>query len=459
MKMLTLEQHRARIDNLNRAEQNNRAYLRRIRIRDYNPGQNVYNLGDYPKKFSIEPTEYDYNMLKSLADSGVEVIQLHEEWNDSIRHLGADKFSSFDPQGLHHFVDLCHSFGMKIIPYISTGYFHVYDPDFTEKFARSDYYCCIGMYFKYRKCWAGSPEWRSYLLPRTFAALDEYGFDGIYNDWGYDGCDLAYQAALDKGITDYAPLSAPMPYDPELEDLLGTIYSEVKKRGGIYKLHCDHNNPPPCKDRVYDYLWIGECVEDAEIGVGKDFQPYVVPSQDMQYSKVTDPDTYYASVIPFVQFPILKRGRPLRGERIDQPVTYYPSTLHVNEYDFNRRVRDYMKEHPDGPYVYSLWSAIPDDVEEHPRWARYMSLYKPMVEENSVAYVEIRDCKDILSPLPKEVIASMFVNEETYLVVSNLQADKPYRLVLETPWTNRETGESSKEWTIPAGRMVFLRRD
>ena len=45
--------------------------------------------------------------------------------------------------------------------------------------------------------------------------------------------------------------------DPEVEDLLGMIYTEVKSRGGIYKLHCSGNNPAPAIDRVYDYLWIG----------------------------------------------------------------------------------------------------------------------------------------------------------------------------------------------------------
>ena len=454
MTLYTFENEKRRIENINAAEQENREYLRRIRIRDYLPGQDVYSLGDYPTPFSIAPTEYDYDQLTRMAESGVALIQLHEEWNDSIRHLGADKFTSHDPQGLHHFVDLCHSLGIKVIPYISTGYFHLFDPDFTEKFARSDCYCYSGMYFKYRKCSAGSPEWRSYLLPRTFAALDEYGFDGIYNDWGYDGPDLAYQAALARG-EEYPPYSAPMPYDPEIEDLLSTVYTEVKRRGGVYKIHCDRNNVPPCKDKVYDYLWIGECVEDAAIGVGKEFQPYVVPSQDMQYSKTTDPDTYYASVIPFVQFPLMKRGRPLKGKRIDQPVPTYGYTGPGSEYDFNRRVKEYVKEHPDGPHIYSLWSAIPDDVEEFPRWTRYMKLYRPMVAENSLAYVEIRQSDCILSPIPDKVFISMFVNEEKYLVVSNFTG-APYTLDLQGEWINRQTDEKGSHFTVPNERLLFL---
>ena len=62
--------------------------MRRHRVHNYIPGQVIYNLGEYPAKFSIKPTEYDYNLLKKLSDSGAELIQIHEEWNDAIRHLG-----------------------------------------------------------------------------------------------------------------------------------------------------------------------------------------------------------------------------------------------------------------------------------------------------------------------------------------------------------------------------------
>ena len=77
-----------------------------------------------------------------------------------------------------------------------------------------------------------------------------------------------------------------------------------------------------------------------------------------------------------------------------------------------------MEEHPNGPYVYSEWSVIPDNPNDFDIWAKYMALYKPMVEENSIAYIELRDCADILSPLPQHVYASMFVNDETYFAVS-----------------------------------------
>ena len=116
MKQLTLAQHRNRIENLCTVRKNIRSATREMRIHDYMPGQIIYYLGDYPQKMSIKPTEYDYNLLKSYAEKGVDMIQVHEEWNDTIELFGADKYSSCDHEGMLEFVELCHSFGIKIIP-------------------------------------------------------------------------------------------------------------------------------------------------------------------------------------------------------------------------------------------------------------------------------------------------------------------------------------------------------
>ena len=86
-----------------------------------------------------------------------------------------------------------------------------------------------------------------------------------------------------------------------------------------------------------------------------------------------------------------------------------------------------------------------------------MKLYKPMVAENSVAYIELRECDEIISPIRDGVIASMFVNEETYLVVSNL-SDAPYTLSLRGKWKNRETGEIISSITLEKEKMCFLVR-
>ena len=157
MEILTREQHKARLDNITYAEKNIKKSFRRVRIHDYIPGQVIYNLGEYPAKFSIKPTEYDYEVVKNLADMGVGLIQLHEEWNDAIRIMGADKFTSHDEQGLKEFIELCHSFGIKIIPYISSGFFDERDPDFKEYFTRGKY-SLNNSYYRYRMCDAASAD-------------------------------------------------------------------------------------------------------------------------------------------------------------------------------------------------------------------------------------------------------------------------------------------------------------
>lgn len=449
MKPLSLEQTRRRIENVASAEKDNRSYFRRHRIRDYLPGQVTYNLGDYPARFSVEPTEYDYNMIKELSEKGVRLLQVHEEWNDAIRCLGADKFSSFDPNGMKNFVELCHKFDIKIIPYISTGYFEETDPDFREEFTRGEF-ALRADYFNYRKCSAESPAWRQYLLDHVFAALDEYGFDGVYNDWGYDGLEYARQRLKAEGKDPSAASVIDMPYDPILEDLLSSIYSEVHRRGGVVKIHADRNNTTPTKDKVYDYLWIGENVGSSEFGTGKGYEPYVVPCRHVTDHEKTD-DDYYVKLIPFMQFPLLKRGRPITGAGIDAPVPFRK----FGDYGHWSRVKEYYAEHPEGPHCYSLWSSVPDNPRDYENFCKYLALYQPMVAEDSVAYIELRDSAEILSPLPENVFASMFVNEEKYMVVSNL-TEKDYTLELRNLWKNRETGACAKRFTLKPTTILFL---
>lgn len=442
------EQLRKRIENINKAVHSNRKYYRRIRIRDYLAGQAIYTLGDYPARVHTAVTDYDRALIRKMADAGVQMIQLHEDWNDCCRLYGADKFSSSDPEGTKAFVALCHELGIKVIAYVSTGYFHEKDPDFREEYTVSKTDALASLYFKYRKCNLGHPVWRNYITEKTLSAMDTYCFDGIYNDWGY--CN--YNWELGNCVL---PEDA---YDPELEDALGEIYSKIKQRGGVYKLHCDLNNAPPCKDRVYDYLWIGEGMKGSEIGIGKDYYPYVVPCQDLRHETKRSVDAFYAYTIPFMQFPLLKTGRIIRGNNLDIPgVTYYDKPG-KGLGEFYRRVREYNSEHPEGPYVYSHWSNIPDDPEDFKTWEKYFALYQPMVAENSVAYLELSECDEILSPLNHQIIASMFVNEEIYLVISNL-SDAPYHLQLKEPWQDRVSGVVASEFAIKKEQILFLKKE
>ena len=458
MKALTLEQHRARIENLRRADHDTRVCTRDLRIRDYLPGQIIYYLGDYPAPMSITPTEYDFNLLKSYAEHGVGLIQIHEEWNDTIRRFGSDKWHSCDHEGMLRFVELCHDFGLKIIPYCSASYIHRYDPEFDPRFCRSDVRC-EDMHYSYSCGWAGSEYWRSFILPRTFQILDTYCFDGLYNDWGYDW-ELSEFRTIPEKRRNYEnePLDH---YDPEAEDLIHMIYDSVKSRGGIYKIHIGGNDRAPVRGKYYDYLWIGECRFDAQCGAGKLYEPYLVPCPDKPRltgwgAEQFDMDAYFASTIPFVQFPLLTHGRPTMGACIDVPgVTQYNTTQPERLYHYFKRVREFAQAHPDGPYVYSEWSQIPDDTEDYPRWCRYLDLYKPMVEEQSVVHMEIRDTAMVKSAIPDEVYFSLFTNEKQYLAVSNM-TDAPYMIELRDIWKDRCGGEQSSRFEIPPKRLLFL---
>ena len=57
-------------------------------VGEYQAGQVIYNLGEYPAPFSIRPTEYDHQLLSEFAERGVSLIQIHFEWCDTQRCLG-----------------------------------------------------------------------------------------------------------------------------------------------------------------------------------------------------------------------------------------------------------------------------------------------------------------------------------------------------------------------------------
>ena len=461
MHNLSENEHKKRMCNLKNAQSDIKEYTRELRIHNYKPGQIIYYLGDYPQKMSITPTEYDYNLLKSYAENGVDMIQVHEEWNDTIEKYGSDKWHSCDHEGMLKFIEACHSFGIKIIPYCSASYIHQKSKYYTEEFSR----CtggCTDMHYSYRLGWAGSEKWRNFIIPRTFNIMDTYGFDGIFNDWGYDWYNSEYiNIPPEKRNYENEPLEK---YDPEAEDLIHCLYEGVKQRGGIYKLHIGQSDRAPVRGKYYDYLWVGECEFDSKVGAGKNYEPYLVPCPDKPrltnwFETRFDMDEYFAKTIPFVQFPLLTHGRPTMGRCIDVPgVEQYNTTQEDHLYHYFEKVRDWADKHPNGPYVYSEWSQIPDDTEDYPRWCKYLKLYKPMVTDNTVVHMEIRKSDSILSPIPENVYISQFTNENEYLVVSNLE-DTPYTVTLRDKWLDRESLTVASAFTVPPKRMIFLKKE
>ena len=86
-----------------------------------------------------------------------------------------------------------------------------------------------------------------------------------------------------------------------------------------------------------------------------------------------------------------------------------------------------------------------------------MALYKPMVEENTVAYIGITESDEILSAIPENVNVTMLVNHEKYLVLGNLSG-ADYEIVLKDKWTCRESGAVSDRFTVKNHKLLFLKK-
>lgn len=451
MQIFTLEQHRKRIENMRYAEQNVQKYHSKLRFHNYIPGQVVYHMGDYPAKVSMEPTEYDFTVLKKLSEDGFEWIQWHSDAIDWLRRYGGDTFMNSDSTGTQKFIDLAHHFGHKIVPYISPTYFPTHDPDFREEFTKikrafmtATLYLCSGN--------LESAEWREYNYRKTFEVMDRFNFDGIYADFGYDKFLMKSAWEWEHYGNDDHALYEPLEYDPVVEDYLGLIYSEIKARGLLYKLHLGAFQAIPSKDKVYDYLWVGEAGKNVkDILCCKDYPPYLVPAFDRNTAPLPDPELAYTLTIPFGQFPLLYYGRPkgMQDKLGLEGLTYYREPPKTD------KAREFYLAHPEGPYTYSEWSSVPDDPFEYDRSASYLKLYKPMVTNDSVLRMDIRESSAITSSIPADVYISMFTNEEQYLVVSNITG-KPYTITLADSWTDRQTGKTGNEFTVENNRLLFL---
>jgi hypothetical protein len=454
MRSLTLEQHRARIANLDEARSSIKKYFKEYRVNNYQPGNVSYYLGAYPLPFSIEPTEYDYRTLKRYAEYGISIIKLHEEWNDSIRVLGANKYSSHDKPGMLKFIELCHYFGLKVIPYVSSGYIHFTDPDFKPEFTKYERYCS-GHYHKYRMCNLASPEWRTFLYNKMMYVMDEYGVDGIYNDHPPDEIFQQRELYSKKYNKELPPEE--VPYDPYTEDFLAMLYTEVKQRGGTYILHLFYHYQPPCKVRVYDYLNVGEAVSDIRsLLYTKRYEPHVINILDKKYQSEFGPDLPFVATIPFLQFPRLNHGRVVTQDVTTADVPFY-DVKEDSEYHFWKKLGEYVKAHPKGPYCHGEFSSIPDDPEDLDRYGRYLLLYLPMVSDNSVVHMEIRDTSLIVNPIRDDVIVSLFTNEKQYMVISNL-GDEPYNIILTHKWRDRQKGERGCNFTVRPKNIIFLEK-
>lgn len=452
------EDHRRRLQNIGVCQRAIRSCLRKHLITNYLPAQCGYNLGEYPCRQPWDPGEYDEQELDRLKEHGIQLIQVFDEWNDSLRLFGGDKYTALNPAGFRRFIEMVHRRGMKIITYASSCFLQRTDPDFRQEWSREGDNLLVG-YWNMARCSPASPGWRAFLLPRLARILDTYELDGIYIDGGYVQNYRKRQPTLAQ---DEVPAFEETPdHDGAFSDLLALIYAEVQRRGGVLKLHVDGADQPRTAGlRVYDYLWVGEGVGQVDPlrEAVKNFPPYVVPCIDMTFAKIENADEPYLHAIPYLQFPILQAGRPFTGER-----GLIPGVQYASDQDFwVRRCREAWKHyqaHPEGPYTYGGWDAVPERPETRPTHARWLKQYLPLVEDGTWAWLEIGDSDLFAGPLPKDTVASAFANRELYLTLANYGRN-PTEIATADPYVPvaNPAAAGAKQWTLPPRSLKILRR-
>ena len=454
----TADDHRRRLHNIGICQRAIRSCLRKHLIANYLPAQCGYNMGEYPCRQPWDPGEYDERELDRLKEHGIQLIQVFDEWNDSLRLFGGDKYTALNPAGFRRFIDMVHRRGMKIIAYTSSCFLQRTDPDFRQEWSREGDDLLVG-YWNMARCSPASPGWRAFLLPRIVRILDEYELDGIYIDGGYV---QNYRKRLQTPAKDETPAFEETPeHDGALADLLALVYAEVQRRGGILKLHVDGADQPRTAGlKVYDYLWVGEGVGQVDPlrEAVKNYPPYVVPCIDMTFAKIENADEPYLHAIPYLQFPILQAGRPFTGER-----GMIPGVQYASDQDFwVRRCREAWKHYqanPQGPYTYGGWDAVPERPETRPTHARWLKQYLPLVEDGTWAWLEIGDSDLFAGPLPKETVASAFANRDLYLVLANY-GRAPTEIATADAYVpaDNPTAGQAKRWTLPPRSLKILRR-
>jgi len=453
----TAADNRRRLENIAVCHRAIRSCLRKHLVTSYLPGQCCYNLGEYPCRKPWEPGEYDEAELDRLKGHGIQLIQVFDDWNESLRLFGKDKYTAVNPAGFRRFVDMVHRRGMKIITYTSTGFLQKTDPDFRQEWSRSGDLCVVG-YWNMARCSPASPGWRAFVLPRMVRIMDEYPLDGIYIDGGY--VTNANPGKIKTPTPDEVPAFDETPQcDGALADLWALVYAEVKRRGGILKLHVDAALQPQTAGlRVYDYLWVGEGVGNADRlrEAVKNHEPYVVPCIDMSFAKVED-DEQYLHAIPYLQFPVLQAGRPFTGER-----AMIPGVKYVENDFWTRRCREAWKHYQADPkhfYTFGGWDAVPGRAETRPAHARWLKQYLPMVEEGTWAWLEIGQSSLFAAPLPKEVVASAFAGREIHLVLANYgRAAADVATADSFVPADNPAAPPARQWNLAPRSLRILRR-
>lgn len=406
----TAEDHRRRLECIAFGEKKVAGCVRKHLVTSYIPGHSLYST----KGPNWEPNDNDAKALADLSEQGIGIIQ---PWSNWATCWGKNYLIAKNPDGFKRFVKLAQSFGLKVIPYTSSQFFERTDVNFKKEWAWPKSFDLVESDYHLAHCSPASPEWRAYTLHRQLYIMDEYGVDGLYNDLGYlrpGEVEDFYRPVSKRKFADDDVLAfkeGPK-VDGAMSDFLALLYAEVKRRGGIYKLHKEGVDTVYTDLKIYDYLWVGEASGDIDFvrESTKNYTPYVSPQRLIKISQDTELESFLNS-IPFMQFPILGHGQAgAQGEKYAEAFKYW----------FN--------------------------------------IYRPMVEEGTWTWIDITDSELFQNSLPKNTVASLFINTEIYLVLANYNL-KPVEIITADNYTSQtDPGKPAQNvWKLDGRGIEILK--
>lgn len=410
LKSWTATDHRRRLESIAFGESRVTNCVRKHLITSYIPGHSLFS----PTNPTWEPNDKDDKALADLHDIGIGIIQPWSEWATC---WGKNYLIAKNPESFKRFVKLAQSHGLKVIPYTSSQFFERTDENFKKEWAWPKSFDLVESDYHLAHCSPASPDWRAYTMHRHLHVLDEYGVDGLYNDLGYyrPGEREDFYRPIDKrkfAEDEILAFKEGPKQDGAMGDFLALLYAEVKRRGGIYKLHKEGVDTVYTDLKIYDYLWVGEAANDIDFvrESTKNYTPYVSPQRLRNTSPGMENESFINS-IPYMQFPIIGHGQS--GAQSDK----YTETF---KYWFN--------------------------------------FYRPMVEEGTWVWIDIGSSDLFQSSLPKNTVASLFVNREVFLVLANY-SNKPFEVITSENYVsviNPKT-QAQNNWNIGGRSLEILK--
>lgn len=456
---MTEATERKRLENLRQVRRSIDAdqCLKVIRVRNYPQGFVHYQYGHYPSREIYTPDEKDWQLLEEYGKNGVDTLVLWG-WQDFAGIEGKGVTTARDPEGLKRFVEVAHVNGLKVLPYTSTSWCDIRDSVYRPEWGRG--YRLDEVYYRFERCCPGSPSWRAHHLEKVEGLFQQFGIDGVYNDSGFalhkGGCKSRDGGHVHLGAGEDTEALAVL-----CEDFQAELYALIKRHNGLHVFFYEMDWMPPFA-KYWDYLLVGEGVRDLRASVDKtkrypgrvlrypDWSRLITDEADPKWVPDMDrvpeiENLMHACTIPYMQFTALHGG--FHGQEED--VFTIPGV-------------EWIPEEQDG---WSRWGKRMQELKargqrppalDKQRWYKLLGIYKQMTKEGSVVFMEAKGRNEFVgAPLPKKVVASIFVNDGLYIAFSNLGFES-CTIDLNESWEDMLTGKTVESVALATGEFALL---